>query len=108
MRSAAVLNDWMMPRSSITIMPSGTVSRIDRRWASCPGCVVLLIVDSYQVARRAPRACCRCRLCYLGAMGEMIFIVDDDQAVRHSLTLLLASEGLAARGFASAREFLEA
>ena len=41
-------------------------------------------------------------------MGEMIFIVDDDQAVRHSLTLLLASEGLEARGFASAREFLEA
>jgi len=27
-------------------------------------------------------------------MGEMIFIVDDDTAVRHSLTLLLASEGL--------------
>jgi two-component system, LuxR family, response regulator FixJ len=38
--------------------------------------------------------------------GEMIFIVDDDQAVRHSLTLLLASEGLQARSFASAREFL--
>jgi two-component system response regulator FixJ len=38
----------------------------------------------------------------------MIFIVDDDQAVRHSLTLLLASEGLPARGFASAREFLAA
>ena len=44
----------------------------------------------------------------LGAMGEMIFIVDDDEAVRHSLTLLLASEGLEAREFASAREFLEA
>jgi FixJ family two-component response regulator len=37
----------------------------------------------------------------------MIFIVDDDQAVRHSLILLLASEGLEARGFAGAREFLE-
>lgn len=41
-------------------------------------------------------------------MGQMIFIVDDDQAVRHSLTLLLASEGLQSRDFASAREFLEA
>ncbi len=40
--------------------------------------------------------------------GEMIFIVDDDQAVRHSLILLLASEGLQAQGFASAREFLAA
>jgi two-component system, LuxR family, response regulator FixJ len=38
----------------------------------------------------------------------MIFIVDDDEAVRHSLTLLLASEGLEAREFTSAREFLEA
>ncbi len=38
----------------------------------------------------------------------MIFIVDDDQAVRHSLILLLASEGLQAQGFASAREFLAA
>ena len=40
-------------------------------------------------------------------MGEMIFIVDDDTAVRHSLTLLLASEGLEARGFASPQEFLD-
>lgn len=44
----------------------------------------------------------------VGAMGEMIFIVDDDEAVRHSLTLLLASEGLEAREFGSAREFLAA
>jgi FixJ family two-component response regulator len=40
-------------------------------------------------------------------MGEMIFIVDDDTAVRHSLTLLLASEGLESRGFASPQEFLD-
>jgi two-component system response regulator FixJ len=37
----------------------------------------------------------------------MIFIVDDDQAVRDSLSLLLASEGLDSRGFGSPREFLD-
>ncbi|HEY5603098.1 MAG TPA: response regulator [Gammaproteobacteria bacterium] len=35
-----------------------------------------------------------------------VFIVDDDEAVRHSLYLLLQSVGLKARCFASAREFL--
>lgn len=40
-------------------------------------------------------------------MGQMIFIVDDDKAVRHSLTLLLASEGLESQGFASPQEFLD-
>ena len=33
-RSAAVLNDCIIPRSSITTMASGTVSRIDFRCAS--------------------------------------------------------------------------
>lgn len=37
----------------------------------------------------------------------MIFIVDDDQAVRESLSLLLASEGLDSRSFGSPREFLD-
>jgi two-component system response regulator FixJ len=37
----------------------------------------------------------------------MIFILDDDQAVRDSLQLLLECEGLAAREFASGREFLD-
>ena len=41
------------------------------------------------------------------SMDEMIFIVDDDQAVRHSLSLLLASEGLDSQGFASPQEFLD-
>lgn len=37
----------------------------------------------------------------------MIFIIDDDQDIRQSFSLLLASEGLASQGFASAREFLD-
>lgn len=37
----------------------------------------------------------------------MIFIVDDDRAVRHSLALLLKCEGLESQGFGSAREFLD-
>jgi FixJ family two-component response regulator len=37
----------------------------------------------------------------------MIYIVDDDEAVRKSLMLLMKTEGLPARCFASAREFLE-
>ncbi len=38
----------------------------------------------------------------------MIFIVDDDPAVRDSLRLLLECEGFEAREFASCREFLDA
>jgi two-component system response regulator FixJ len=38
----------------------------------------------------------------------MIFIVDDDQATRDSLSLLLASEGLHSKGFGSPRAFLDA
>ena len=37
-----------------------------------------------------------------------VFIVDDDDAVRSSLRLLLKSAGLPAVGYASAREFLDA
>jgi len=36
----------------------------------------------------------------------MIFIVDDDQAVRHSLALLLSCEGMESQGFGSGAEFL--
>ncbi|HEU0217558.1 MAG TPA: response regulator [Stellaceae bacterium] len=38
----------------------------------------------------------------------MIFIVDDDDATRDSLRLLLEGEGFAARDFASGRLFLDA
>ena len=36
----------------------------------------------------------------------MIFIVDDDSAVCHSLSFLLACEGLGSRTFSDARDFL--
>jgi two-component system, LuxR family, response regulator FixJ len=36
----------------------------------------------------------------------LVYVVDDDEAVRDSLTLLFEAEGLAARPFASAGEFL--
>jgi two-component system response regulator FixJ len=36
-----------------------------------------------------------------------IFIIDDDAAVRHSLTRLLRGEGMTARGFACGRSFFE-
>ena len=39
---------------------------------------------------------------------RLIYIVDDDEAVRDSLSLLLQASGFAARTFASAREFLTA
>jgi two-component system response regulator FixJ len=38
--------------------------------------------------------------------AQLVFIVDDDPAVRESLSLLLQTEGLLARTFASARDFL--
>jgi RNA polymerase sigma factor (sigma-70 family) len=38
--------------------------------------------------------------------GAIVFVVDDDEAVRDSLVLLFESEGLAARPFASADEVL--
>jgi two-component system response regulator FixJ len=37
----------------------------------------------------------------------MIYIVDDDGAIRDSLALLLSCEGLASRCFATAAQFLE-
>jgi two-component system response regulator FixJ len=37
-----------------------------------------------------------------------IFVVDDDEAVRHSLHMLLAAQGFAVESYASAREFLDA
>ena len=36
----------------------------------------------------------------------MAYIVDDDEGVRESLTLVLRSAGISARGFASAQDFL--
>jgi len=39
---------------------------------------------------------------------KLIFIVDDDEAVRDSLSVMLETRGLAVRSFASARAFLEA
>jgi FixJ family two-component response regulator len=38
--------------------------------------------------------------------GETIFIVDDDEAVRDSLKLLLESHGCRVRDYASTRDFL--
>lgn len=37
----------------------------------------------------------------------MIFIVDDDEAVRQSLSLLFSSESMESQSFANAREFLD-
>ena len=39
--------------------------------------------------------------------NSMVYIVDDDKAVLHSLTLLLTTEGYAVRAHESARTFLE-
>ena len=39
--------------------------------------------------------------------NRMVFIVDDDDAVRDSLSFLMKSIGIESRGFASATEFLE-
>jgi two-component system, LuxR family, response regulator FixJ len=39
---------------------------------------------------------------------RLIYVVDDDEAVRDSLSLLLETRGLTVRSFASAREFLAA
>jgi len=40
--------------------------------------------------------------------GRRVYIVDDDEAVRNSLSVLLESEGYAVRSFGSAPEFLAA
>ena len=39
--------------------------------------------------------------------GELVFVVDDDEAVRDSLSMLLGSVGLEVETFGSASEFLE-
>jgi two-component system response regulator FixJ len=41
-----------------------------------------------------------------GAADRTVFVVDDDDAARDSLLMLLKSDGLPVRGFASAHEFL--
>ncbi|PRD39894.1 UNVERIFIED_CONTAM: dctS [Trichonephila clavipes] len=43
-----------------------------------------------------------------GGMSGMIHIVDDEEAIRDALAFLLASRGVAARGWASGEEFLAA
>jgi two-component system, LuxR family, response regulator FixJ len=40
--------------------------------------------------------------------NRRVYVVDDDEAVRHSLLTLLDSEGYLVRGFASGQEFLAA
>lgn len=40
-------------------------------------------------------------------MSEMVFLVDDDPAVRESICDLLDSEGIRSRSFSSAEEFLD-
>jgi FixJ family two-component response regulator len=37
-----------------------------------------------------------------------VYVVDDDESVRHAIVRLLRSAGIVAQGFASAEEFLEA
>lgn len=39
-------------------------------------------------------------------MAPFVYIVDDDEAVRDSLALLLTSSGMTVRSFSSAKEFL--
>ncbi len=39
--------------------------------------------------------------------GRFIYVVDDDDGVRESTIELMASAGIEARGFSSARDFLE-
>jgi len=41
-------------------------------------------------------------------LPQIVYVVDDDDAVRDSLRLLLKSAGLACEAFAGAREFLSA
>lgn len=41
-----------------------------------------------------------------GGRGQRVYVVDDNKAVRDSLVSLLTSNGIAARGFASGRDFL--
>ena len=41
-------------------------------------------------------------------MTHSVFVIDDDQAMRDSLLMLLRGEGIRARGFASATAFLDA
>jgi len=41
-----------------------------------------------------------------GAADRTVFVVDDDDAARDSLVMLLKSDGLTSRGFASAHDFL--
>jgi len=42
-----------------------------------------------------------------GAVSQTIFIIDDEQAARDSLTFLFRAEGLTCRGYASGPAFLE-
>lgn len=42
------------------------------------------------------------------ASGGTVYVIDDDDAVRHSLSFLLESAGLSVRAYSSATEFLSA
>ena len=42
------------------------------------------------------------------ATESIVYVVDDDDAIRDSLKVLLESDGLAAEGFASGRDFMDA
>lgn len=43
----------------------------------------------------------------MSAAGPVVFVVDDDEAFRDSVRVLLAAAGLASEGYPSAAEFLE-
>lgn len=43
----------------------------------------------------------------MSAAGPIVFVVDDDEALRDSVRVLLAASGLASESYASAGEFLE-
>jgi two-component system response regulator FixJ len=47
-----------------------------------------------------------CRFAVCSDVRRLVYVVDDDEAVRESLVVLLEAEGIAAQGFESGKAFL--